>query len=170
MTRKLTAVLFAVLALLLVGCGEQDGVRSGRTGATEPTALEFATTGGCGDAYFWATTADDAHAVVVSVDLQDRSSSDPTVVDVSLPDPAVEVTLWEGTGLTSLMCNDVVEGEVTEDSPVVEGSGTITVQPRPEEDVDFVDGKLELTGLVTEDGTELPDLAIKTTSIGFYAG
>ena len=28
----------------------------------------------------------------------------------------------------------------------------------------------ELTGLVAEDGTELPDLAIKTTSIGFYAG
>ena len=170
MTRILTAVLFAVLALSLAGCGEQDGVRSGGTGATEPTALEFATTGGCGDAYFWATTADDAHAVVVSVDLQERSSSDPTVVDVSLPDPAVDITLWEGAGLTSLMCNDVVEGEVTEESPVVEGSGTITVQPRPEENFDLVDGKLELTGLVAEDGTEIPDLAIKTTSIGFYAG
>ena len=106
MTRELTAVLFAVLALSLAGCG---------------------------DAYFWATTADDEHAIVVSVDLSDRSTSGPTVVDVSLPDPAVEVTLWEGTGLTSLMCNDVVEGEVTEESPVVEGSGTITVQPRPED-------------------------------------
>ncbi|HWM75187.1 MAG TPA: hypothetical protein VNQ53_15675 [Nocardioides sp.] len=170
MTRNLTAVLFAVLALSLAGCGEQDDVRSGGTGATGSTDLEFTASGGCGDAYFWATTADDEHAIVVSVDLSDRSASGPTVVDVSLPDPAVEIELWEGTGLGSLMCNDVIEGEVTDETPVVEGAGTITVQPRPEGDVDFVDGKLELTGLVAEDGTDLPDLAIKTTSIGFYAG
>ena len=143
--------------------------RSGGTSATEP-ALEFTRSGGCGNAYFWATTEDDEHAVVVSVDLRDRSTSGPTVVDVSLPDSAVDIELWEGTGLGSLMCNDVVEGEVTSEAPVVEGAGTITVEPRAGDDVDYVDGKLELTGLVAEDGTELPDLAISTTSIGFYAG
>jgi hypothetical protein len=167
MNRNLAAVLFAVPAFVLAGCGEQDDVRSGGTGAT---ALEFTRSGGCGDAYFWATTEDDEHAVVVSVDLRDRSTSGPTVVDVSLPDSAVDIELWEGTGLGSLMCNDVVEGEVTSETPVVEGAGTITVEPRAEDDVDYVDGKLELTGLVADDGTELPDLAIKTTSIGFYAG
>ena len=166
MNRNLAAVLFAVPAFVLAGCGEQDDVRSGGTGAT---ALEFTRSGGCGDAYFWATTEDDEHAVVVSVDLRDRSTSGPTVVDVSLPDSAVDIELWEGTGLGSLMCNDVVEGEVTSETPV-EGAGTITVEPRAEDDVDYVDGKLELTGLVADDGTELPDLAIKTTSIGFYAG
>jgi hypothetical protein len=169
MNRDLAAVLLAVPAITLVGCGEQDDVRSGGTGATEP-ALEFTRSGGCGDAYFWATTADDEHAVVVSVDLRDRSTSGPTVVDVSLPDSAVDIQLWEGTGLGSLMCNDVVEGEVTSETPVIEGAGTITVEPRAEDDIDYVDGKLELTGLVAEDGTELPDLAIKTSSIGFYAG
>ena len=56
------------------------------------------------------------------------------------------------------------------ETAVVEGAGTITVEPRAEDHVDFVDGKLELTGLVAEDGTEIPDLAIKTSSIGFYAG
>lgn len=167
MNRNLAAVLFAVPAFVSAGCGEQDDVRSGGTGAT---ALEFTRSGGCGDAYFWATTEDDEHAVVVSVDLRDRSTSGPTVVDVSLPDSAVDIELWEGTGLGSLMCNDVVEGEVTSETPVVEGAGTITVEPRAEDDVDYVDGKLELTGLVADDGTELPDLAIKTTSIGFYAG
>ena len=167
MNRNLAAVLFAVPAFVLAGCGEQDDVRSGGTGAT---ALEFTRSGGCGDAYFWATTEDDEHAVVVSVDLRDRSTSGPTVVDVSLPDSAVDIELWEGTGLGSLMCNDVVEGEVTSETPVVEGAGAITVEPRAEDDVDYVDGKLELTGLVADDGTELPDLAIKTTSIGFYAG
>jgi hypothetical protein len=171
MTRGFAAVLLGVLAISVAGCGGQDGVRSGGTGGTgtEPR-LEFAQSGGCGDAYFWATTEDDEHAVVVSVDLRDRSTSGPTVVDVSLPDSAVDIELWEGTGLGSLMCNDVVEGEVTSETPVVEGAGTITVEPRAEDDVDYVDGKLELTGLVAEDGTELPDLAIKTTSIGFYAG
>ena len=29
------------------------------------------------------------------------------------------------------MCNDVVEGEVTAETPVVEGAGTITVEPAP---------------------------------------
>ena len=171
MTRGFAAVLLGVLAISLAGCGGQDGARSGGTGGTgtEPT-FEFAQSGGCGDAYFWATTADDEHAVVVSVELRDHSTSGPTVVDVSLPDPAIEVELWEGTGLASLMCNDVIEGEVTEETAVVEGTGTITVQPRPEDGFDLVDGKLELTGLVAEDGTRLPDLAIKTTSIGFYAG
>jgi len=171
MTRGFAAVLLGVLAISLAGCGEQDDLRSGGTGAsgTEST-FEFAQSGGCGDAYFWATTADDEHAIVVSVDLSDRSTSGPTVVDVSLPDPAVEIELWEGTGLGSRMCNDVIEGEVTAETAVVEGAGTITVEPRPEGHTDYVDGKLELTGLVAEDGTELPDLAIKTTSIGFYAG
>ena len=123
MTRRSAAVLLGVLAISLAGCGEQDGVRSGGTGGTgTESTLEFAQSGGCGDAYFWATTADDEHAVVVSVDLQDRSTSGPTVVDVSLPDPAVEIELWEGTGLGSLMCNDVIEGEVTEETPVVEGT------------------------------------------------
>jgi hypothetical protein len=169
MNRNLAAVLLTVPAITLVGCGEQDDVRSGGTGTTGP-ALEFTRSGGCGDAYFWATTADDEHAVVASVDLRDRSTSGPTVVDVSLPDSAVDIELWEGTGLGSLMCNDVVEGEVASETPVVAGTGTITVEPRAEGDIDYVDGKLELTGLVAEDGTELPDLAIKTSSIGFYAG
>ncbi|HET9420038.1 MAG TPA: hypothetical protein VFO49_02795 [Nocardioides sp.] len=169
MTRNLTIVLLAVLAISLTGCGEQDDVRSGGSGASDPT-IEFTQSGGCGDAYFWATTEDDQRAVVVSVDLRDRSTSGPTVVDVSLPDSAVDIELWQGTGLGSLMCNDVVEGEVTSETPIVEGAGTITVEPRAEGHVDFVDGKLELTGLVAEDGTELPDLAIKTSSIGFYAG
>ena len=61
-------------------------------------------------------------------------------------------------------------GEVTETTPVVQGTVTITLQPRPGESYDLVDGKAVLTGLEAEDGTELPDLDLKTTSIGFYAG
>jgi hypothetical protein len=169
MNRTASAALLVVLSAALAGCGDDDdpGTATDPGGAPE---LEFTETGGCGDAFFWATTSDDKHAVVITTDVQDRSQTEPTVVDVSLPDPAVEIELWEGTGLTSLMCNDVVEGEVSDETPVVEGAGTITIEPRPEGHTDFVDGKLELSGLVTDDGTELPDLAIKATSIGFYAG
>ena len=169
MTRTVTATLLVALTAALTGCGGDDGPST----AADPAGsrpLEFTHTGGCGDAYFWATTADDEHAIVVSAELRDRSPSRPTTVEVSLPDPAVEVELWEGTGLTSLMCNDIVLGEVSEQTPVVEGEGRITVQPRAEGHTDLVDGRLELTGLVADDGTELPDLAIKTSSIGFYAG
>lgn len=169
MTRIASAALLAVLTVVLVGCGDAEAPST----ATDPESapeLEFTQSGGCGDAFFWATTADDKHAVVVTTDVHDRSTSDPTVVDVSLPDPEVEIELWRGTGLTSLMCNDVVEGKVTDETPVVEGSGTMTFQPRAEGHTDFVDGKLELTGLVTDAGTQLPDLHIKATSIGFYAG
>ena len=169
MTRIASAALLVVLVSSLAGCGEDDEP-SGENDPDGPAALEFTNSGGCADAFFWATTADDKHAVVVSVDLRDRSASEPTGLDVELPDPAAEVELWEGTGLASLMCNDVIEGEVTEETPVVEGTITVTVQPRPRDPGNLTDGKATLTGLVTEAGTELPDLEVKTTWIGFYAG
>lgn len=82
----------------------------------------------------------------------------------------MEIELWEGKGLTSLMCNDVLMGEVTEKTPVDQGSVTVTLQPRPRETGNLTDGRAELTGLVIEGGTELPDLEIESTTIGFYAG
>lgn len=169
MTRIGAAALLGVLMLGAGGCGEDDEPATG-TDTRGSTTLEFIESGGCGDAFFWTTTADDEYAVVASVDLRERSTTAPTVLEVELPDPQVEVELWKGEGLTSLMCNDVVQGEVTAEIAVVEGGGSITVQARPEGHTDFVDGKLELSGLVAENGTELPDLAIKTSSIGFYAG
>ena len=169
MTRILSAALLVVLLAPLAACGDDDEPSS----AVDPTAapqLEFTRTGGCGDAFFWATTADGTNALVVSVELRDRSASEPTEVDLTLPAPAADVQLWTGTELTSMMCNDIVLVEVTEETPVTEGEVRVTLQPRPEGSTDYVDGKAELTGLVAEDGTELPDLQIKATSIGFYAG
>jgi hypothetical protein len=170
MNRIVSAAALVVLLGSVAACQDDDDGPSTATDPSTTTQLEFTEQGGCGDAYFWATTADDEHAVVISAELRERSATEVTVFEVDLPDPAVEVFLWEGTGLQSLMCNDLVDGEVTEETPVVEGHLTITLQPRPQESMDLVDGKAVLTGLVAEDGTELPDLDLKTTSIGFYAG
>lgn len=170
MTRIVTAVALVVLLGSLAACQDDDSQSSTATDPPGAERLEFTEQGGCGDAYFWTTTADDQHAVVISAELRDRSATDETVLEVDLPDPDVDVFLWEGTGLMSLMCNDVIVGEVTEETPVVEGHLTITLQPRPEGSIDLVAGKAVLSGLVAEDGTELPDLDLKTTSIGFYAG
>ncbi len=170
MTRIVSAAAVVVLLSSMAACRDDDNESSTVTDPSPTTQLEFTEQGGCGDAYFWTTTADAAHAVVISAELRERSSTEETVFEVDLPDPAVDVFLWEGTGLTSLMCNDLIEGEVTEETRVVEGHLTITLQPRPGESGDLVDGKALLTGLVAEDGTELPDLDLKTTSIGFYAG
>jgi hypothetical protein len=170
MTRIVVAAAIVVLVGSLAACQDDEDRRSRATDPAGPAQLELTEQGGCGDAYFWATTADDEHAVVVSAELRDRSATEETVLEVDLPHEGVEVLLWEGVGLGSLMCNDVVAGKVSEETPVVEGSVTITLQPRPEGHTDLVVGKAVLTGLVAEDGTELPDLEIKTTSIGFYAG
>jgi hypothetical protein len=170
MTRIGAAVLLGALVLSVGGCGEDDEPATGSEPTRSPP-LEFTKTGGCGDAFFWATTADDEHALVVTAELHDRSTSEPTVLEAELPDAEVEVELWEGEGLTSLMCNDLIMGEVTEKTPIEQGSLTVTLQARPrKEPGNLSDGKAELTGLATADGTELPDLAIRTTTIGFYAG
>jgi hypothetical protein len=170
MTLLLPALLAAVLAMTVCAGCDADGPTSAVDPSPTPS-IELTHTGGCGDAFFWATSADDALAVVVTTDLRDRSATEPTELEVTLPDPRVEVELWAGAGLTSLMCNDVVAGTIDEKVPVVEGDVRIALDPR--RDADFtshVDGKAELSGLVTADGTPLPDLAIKTSSIGFSAG
>jgi hypothetical protein len=169
MTRIAAAAVAGVLLASMAAC-QDDDEPSKAADPTSTSQLEFTDSGGCGDAYFWATTADAEHAVVISAELRDRSTTEETVLDVDLPDPDVDVFLLGGTGLTSLMCNDVVDGKVTQETRVVAGAVTITLQPRPEDAITLVDGKAVLTGLEAEDGTELPDLDLKTTSIGFYAG
>lgn len=161
-------VLLPVLALLLAvtACGETSEV-GGPQGS--PSELRFVDSGACGDAFFWATTADDRHAIVVSTDQRERSTTRETVLEVDLSDPAFEATWLEGSRLSTQMCNDLPESEVTGRTPLVEGSGTMRLGA-PSGEYDEVAGRLDLEGLVAEDGTELGDLSVVSTSIGFYAG
>ena len=95
-------------------------------------SLTFSDSGGCGDAYFWTTNEADDRAVTVGVELHDRSTTEPTVVDVTLPDARVEAHLLTGSGLASTMCSDLPQGEVTGTTPVTSGRVVLTIDPRGE--------------------------------------
>jgi hypothetical protein len=154
------------LAAVVTGCGEDDG------------ASEVVLAGGdaCGDALFWATTAADDVAVTVFVDAVDRSLLEPTVLEYDLPDPAVQVEILEGDALSRNFCTDVIDSASEERSRQVATGGqvTVTLDPPPEGQAPFtcgnVSGKLELHGLVAEDGTTFAAVSVTSDAIGCYAG
>ncbi|MDP2773001.1 MAG: hypothetical protein Q8O61_05545 [Nocardioides sp.] len=171
MRPPLLAVLPLVLALSLAGCSDDE---SDPTSAVDPAptagpAFEIAASGGCGDAFFWAADADGSHVIQVYVEQRDRSAQKPTTLELTVPDPAVTATLQSGRDLTGDQCNDLLMGEVSDEQSIVEGSGTMTLDP-PTPGHTLVRGTLTMTGLVAEDGTVLPDLTIESDTIGFYAG
>ncbi|MFA6577163.1 MAG: hypothetical protein WCS84_17195 [Nocardioides sp.] len=171
MRTSLLAVLPLVLALSLAGCSDDEPDPTSAVDPTPPTgpAFEVADTGGCGDAFFWAADADGSHVIQVYVEQRDRSAEEPTTLEITVPDPAVTATLQSGEDLTGNQCNDLVTGEVSDEQSIVEGSGTMTLDPSST-DHGYVRGTLTMTGLVAEDGTVLPDLTIESDTIGFYAG
>jgi hypothetical protein len=183
--RNLATFLMATAALapVLVGCtsGDDDvpgggsGGGSGGGGDGQPTSGAPALTqsGGCGDAFFWAATAEGDLAVTVSVEARDRSGSEPTVVDFTVPDPAVTVELQVGTELVQAFCNDLLDQNhhVESEHAASEGSGRITLGPIAAPGPTCgVDGELHVEGLAFEDGTEIGTVDVRSDAIGCYAG
>ena len=103
------------------------------TTAPDEESIDLPQTGGCADAYFWAASADGTQALTVYVDVRDRSGTEPTELDLTLPDPLATVTLQRGSDLTQAFCNDVLDQdyELDEEVPVVEGTLHLTVDPTP---------------------------------------
>ena len=163
-----TVVLPLLLALSLAACSGDEPAETRAPGPAGP-AFEIAVTGGCGDAFFWAADADGSQVIQVYVEQRDRPAKQPTSLEITLPDPTVTATLQSGEDLTGNQCNDLVTGRVSGEQEIVEGSGTMTLDP-PSSDPGLVGGTLAMTGLVAKDGTVLPDLTIETDTIGFYAG
>jgi hypothetical protein len=131
--------------------------------------------GGCGDAFFWAANATSTVAVTVTVDARDRSSTGPTVIDFTLPDPKVKVEIQRGRGLVQPFCNDVIDGNVwrvDSRSAATAGTGRITLDAATEAFArcGATTGELRLSGVAAGDGTELDAIDIETHSIGCYAG
>lgn len=175
MRTPVIAAFSLTLALSLAACSDDPedtrAIDPGGTSTSSGPAFEVAESGGCGDAFFWAADADGSQVIQVYVEQRDRSAAQPTVLELTLPDPEVTATLQTGTNLVGDQCNDLLMGEVSDEQPIVEGSGTMTLAPPSTDGFDgSVTGSLTMTGLVAEDGTVLPDLTLTTDMIGFYAG
>ena len=59
MTRIVSATVLVVLLGSMAGCQDDGSEPSAATDPASASDLEFTEYGGCGDAYFWTTTADD---------------------------------------------------------------------------------------------------------------
>jgi hypothetical protein len=173
MRTPLLAVLALSVALSLAGCSDGEPDPTSAVDPTPPTgpAFEIADSGGCGDAFFWAADADGSQVIQVNVEQRDRPATQSTVLELTLPDPEVTATLQSGTNLIGDQCNDILDGRVSGEQPIVAGSGTMTLDPPSIDGVNGgVTGTLTMTGLVAKDRTTLPDLTVTTDMIGFYAG
>jgi hypothetical protein len=177
MSGRRPLAVIAVVALTTVACGEDSAVVAPSTTVMDHTSqaivrLPLAPYGGCADAVFFAIGTANEQALTISVDALMRSTTEPTVLDLTLPDPAVTVTLTRGAGLDQAMCNDVLGPEYRVDSEVPAVSGTVHIElgPRTEGFGGGADGLATTHDIVMQDGTYLVDLYISTDQIGFYAG
>ncbi len=157
-----------IVALAGLGaCGDDDG---------DASPIRLTAGDACGDAFFWATTRSGAVAVTVRIDAVDRSTTEETRREFTIPDPSVEVELLQGQNLGPNFCNDVIDpaSEPRSSQAAVAGEGTITLDPAPAEDDPFgcgsTSGRLELTGLEAADGTVFAPIRLTSDSIGCYAG
>ncbi len=191
MSHRLPALVLPVVVLALVSaCGGSGTVGlattpptpsttttspitpASPTATTQPPGIEFVQSGGCGDAFFWAADADATVALLVSVDAVDRSTSEPTVIDFSVPDPQVTVEVQRGSFLTEAFCNDVLQNHRLDETVLlVAGAGSMTLAPAGERFGDCGKvGRLRFDGGVTDDGTVVEPIDIRTNQIGCYAG
>ena len=161
---------------VLLGIAALAGIVSACVGDEAASEVVLTSGDGCGDASFWATTAADDVAVTVHVDARDRSLLEPTTLEYVLPDPAVEVEILEGDGLSRNFCTDAIDSasEPQRRRLATAGEVTVTLDPPPGGPDVFgcgsVSGKLELHGIVAEDGTTFAPVTVTSDAIGCYAG
>jgi hypothetical protein len=171
MTRRLVCVLsIALLAAGLGACGSDSPARV--TPVTRGnTPVKLSETGACGEAFFWAANPEGTLAVTLTVEVRKRSTTAPTTIDFTVPDPRVNVEIERGRGILGALCSDVITPSFHVDSrPVaVKGKGRVTVDPSLAKGCG-AKGRMHLDGLVSRDGTRFAAIDVSTKSIGCYAG
>ena len=174
---RLIAVASAVAVATWGGCSPTLSNTATTTTTSPPgtvpgTDVVLTQGGGCGDAFFWAADEAATVAVAVSVDALERSATEPTVIDFTIPDPAVTVEVQRGVALTEGFCNDVLSNHrLDETAPIVAGAGSIWLAPVAEGIAACGrQGRLQLRGAVTGDGASFGPIDIRTDHIGCYAG
>jgi hypothetical protein len=162
--------LVVLLAGSLAACGSD-----GNTTAVDPDPVdlvELGPGGACGDAFFWAATADDTVAVTVMVDERERSTTEPFRAAYDVGDPDLTVMVLRGEGLSSTFCTDIpIGGPVTSETAASAGSAEVRLDPGTPDMMGCgrTSGSVTVTGL-TGDGLTFDTFTVDSTMIGCYAG
>jgi hypothetical protein len=145
---------------------------------TVPIVVDDLTSwGGCGDVTLYALDEASDTLLIVSADVADRSTAEPTVVAGDLPQPGVTVTLVRGARLDKGLCEAMFEEPGAQiDSSVGAATGTVTFTVGPAGPVDAplqacgtTTGSVEVQNLVMLDGSRVADLTISSDDVGCYA-
>jgi hypothetical protein len=165
MLRTLLPVVFLVAA-----CGS-DGAAT----AVDPDPVdlvELGPGGACGDAFFWAATADDSIAVTVMMDARERSTTKPFRASYDVGDPELTVHVLRGERLSSTFCTDILEGDpVKSETAASGGSAEVRMDPGTPDMLGCgkTSGSLTVSGL-TGDGLSFDTFTVDSDMIGCYAG
>ena len=166
------------MALALVACTSDtsdtstSGESQGAAGEQSPaTTIDLVRSGACGDAFFWAESADGDTAVTVDVAYSRPADLAVTLaIPFTLPDRSVKVRVLEGQDLSRNFCTDLIDmsSQPESTSPAVAGHGRVTIAPPPGNGnaCGRTLGTLRLKGLVAEDGTEFSPITVESRDIG----
>lgn len=164
----------AATAVALIGCSSDASPAAVTTAAPVTTIapMTFEPDGGCGDAEFFALGRNGTSRLFVAIDQHSRSTTEPTELDIELPDDAISVGLDRGVNLGQLVCNDApMDARIDSTTHAVTGSVTIRLAPRGLGASGCgVHGEVELHDVVMDDGTPIADLRIGSEGIGCYVG
>jgi hypothetical protein len=175
----------ALLALLLVALGVA-GCESVPPAPPEQVlgATELSRTGGCGDAFIFATSADETIALTVNwAQAASRAQVEGGWSDtVALPHADVTVGLQYGRHLSEGFCTDVIMPDrplILGEVPATQGEVGITLQPAPgaQPFMPLANATVRLSNVVFEvpldEGVELwriESLELTNIAVGWLAG
>ncbi len=132
--------------------------------------MTFEPDGGCGDAEFFALGRNGTSRLFVAIDQHSRSTTEPTELEIELPDDAISVGLDRGVNLGQLVCNPApTDARIDSITAAVAGSVTIRLDPRGlGASACGVHGEVELHDVVMADGTPIADLRIGSDGLGCF--
>ena len=179
MSRMLVACLG--VAVLVVACSSPAEPTPPRLGPQQIDGALLTRTGGCGDLFVWATTADDTSGITIQWinAASDSWSAGVFSETAQLPQVPVVVALVFGHGLSQLYCNDVRMPGIGETSNAGASEGTVELIVRPDAggfapaahaDLRLSDVVFRLVLGSEEQVWSLDELVIENVAVGWLAG